>query len=79
MAAERAEPSVMHGVGQVVGGILWELPKAVLDGTMTGPPVVGTAMGVLGGTVRALQRTAAGLVEIASAFDPWSIKRKPAE
>ena len=72
LAAEPArEPKFMHGVGQVVRGVVLELPKAVLGGTVDGPPVVGTAMGLLGGTVRALQVTAAGLVEMAQGFHPF--------
>ena len=70
------EPSVAHGAGQVVRGTVFELPKAVLGGTLEGPPVVGTAMGLLGGTIRALQVTAAGLVEMAQGFHPFE-EREP--
>lgn len=71
------EPSFMHGAGQVVGGILLELPKTVVHATMTEPPIVGTLVGLLGGTARALQVTVGGFVEMASAFDPWGNKKRP--
>ena len=77
LAAEPAsEPSVAHGAGQVVKGVVVELPKAVLEGTVDGPPVVGTAIGLLGGTVRALQVTVAGLVEMAQGFHPFEERRR---
>ena len=74
--AEQSEPSFMHGLGQVVGGVLLELPKTVVQATLDGPPVVGTAVGLLAGASRALQTTVGGLVEIVSGFDPWGTKRK---
>ena len=75
-AEQQDEPSFMHGVGQVVAGILFELPKTVLDATLTSPPVIGTAVGLLAGTARALQKTTAGVVEMAAGFNPWGITRR---
>ena len=74
-AKRNAEPSVMHGAGQVVGGLLFELPRTLLDATLTGPPVVGTAVGLLAGTARALQVTVSGLLEMSAGFDPWGAKK----
>ena len=74
-AETQSDPSFLHGVGQVIAGVLFELPKTVLDATLTGPPVAGTLVGVLAGTARALQTTAAGVVEMAAGFNPWGIKR----
>ena len=72
---QSAEPNFMHGVGQVVGGVLIELPKTVIDATMTGPPIVGTIVGLFAGTARALQVTAAGVVEVSQGFNPWGTKK----
>jgi len=72
----KPELSFMHGVGQVIAGVLVELPKTVLEATLNGPPVVGTAVGLLAGTARALQTTVGGLVEMAAGFDPWQTKRR---
>ncbi len=74
-AEAKPDPSFLHGVGQVVAGVVFELPKTVLDATLTEPPVIGTAVGLLAGTARALQVTTAGLVEMAAGFDPWGIKK----
>ena len=75
-AEQRAEPSVVHGAGQVVKGLVVELPKGVLQGTVDGPVVVGTMVGLLGGAVRALQVTAAGLVEMVQGFHPFEEHRR---
>ena len=74
-AEAKPDPSFLHGVGQVVAGVIFELPKTVLDATLTEPPVIGTAVGLLAGTARALQVTMAGLVEMAAGFDPWGTKK----
>jgi hypothetical protein len=73
-AAAQDEPSFLHGAGQVVAGLLFELPKTVLDATLNGPPVVGTAVGLLGGVARALQTTVGGVVEMAAGFHPWGTR-----
>ena len=74
-AATKPEPSFLRGVGKVIAGVVLELPKTVVDATMTGPPVIGTAVGLLAGTSRAIQTTVGGLVEMAAGFDPWRIKQ----
>lgn len=75
-AAPKRAPDFRHGLGQVVGGLTFVLPWTVLEATAEGPPVVGTAVGLLAGTMRALQTVASGLGEMASAFDPWGSKRR---
>ena len=75
-AATQAEPSVWHGIAKVVGGMIFELPRTVIEATSEGPPVVGTMVGLLAGTARAFQTTVGGLVEISTAFDPWGSKRR---
>ena len=74
-AMAQSEPNFLHGVGQVVAGLVFELPKTVLDATLTGPPIAGTVVGLLAGTARALQTTVGGLVEMAAGFDPWGAKK----
>ena len=71
-AAQKAEPSFMHGFGQVLSGVFLELPRTTLEATRKGPPVVGTMVGLLAGMARALQKTVAGLGEMAAGFNPWS-------
>ena len=76
IAAEEPEPSFLHGVAQVFGGLLFELPKTVLEATLEGPPVVGTAIGLLAGAARAAQKTVGGVVEMSAGFDPWGTKKR---
>jgi hypothetical protein len=76
-AEERREPTVTHGAGQVMKGVVVELPKTVIEATMEGPVVVGTMVGLLAGTARALQVTTAGLVEMAAGFHPFEERRQP--
>lgn len=76
LAAEpKPDPSFMHGLGKTVGGVVLEFPKAVLQGTLDGPPVVGTVLGALGGLIRAAQTTFSGILEMGEGFDPWGTKR----
>ena len=75
-ADQQADPSFLHGLGQVVGGVLFELPKTVLDATLTGPPIAGTIVGLFAGTARAMQVTVAGLVEVSQGFDPLGAKKR---
>jgi hypothetical protein len=74
-ADSKSEPSVLHGAGRVVGGLLFELPRTVIEATLSSPPVVGTLVGLLAGTARALQQVVGGFVEISAGFDPWGTKR----
>jgi hypothetical protein len=70
------EPSFLHGAGQALAGLTFEWPKNILTGTLEGPPVVGTAFGILGGAARAAQKTVGGIVEMSQGFDPWGVKRR---
>ena len=60
----------------VVTGPL-ELPKQMIVGTMTGPPIIGTLAGVVTGafsavgtTLRGVAEVAAGTVNLGSALAP---------
>ena len=75
-AEEQADPNFLNGLGKAIDGLVLELPKTVLEGTLAGPPVVGTVMGALGGIARAGQKTFAGFMEMSAGFDPWGTKRK---
>ena len=69
------DPSFLHGLGKMIDGIVLELPKNMLEGTLDGPPVVGTLLGALGGIARAGQKTVSGFLEMGAGFDPWGAKR----
>jgi hypothetical protein len=74
-AAAPEEPSVLRGAAQVVGGPLVEFPKTVLDATFTGPPLVGTLVGVAAGIAKGLQTSVAGVIEIAAGVKRWGASR----
>jgi len=74
-AANEPKPSFLHGVGQVVGGLVVEMPKTVLESTLSGPPVAGLLIGLLAGVARALEMTFKGVQEISTSFNPWAVKR----
>lgn len=76
-AQQQSDPSFMHGLGKMIDGLVLEWPKTVLEGTLAGPPVVGTLMAALGGLASASQKTVSGLMEMSAGFDPWGTKRKP--
>ena len=73
--AQQREPRFIHGFGEVLAGIFWEPPKTVLDATLTGPPVVGTAVGIVGGLSRGIHRVVRGLREIDQVIRPHRGKR----
>jgi len=73
---QQSDPSFLHGLGKVIDGVVLEFPKTVLEGTLAGPPVVGTVLAALGGIASAGQKTFSGLMEMSAGFDPWGIKRK---
>ena len=74
-AEQKSDPSFLHGLGKMIDGVVLEFPKNVLEGTLDGPPVVGTVLGGLGGIIRASQKTVAGFIEMGAGFDPWGTKR----
>ncbi len=73
---QQADPSFLHGLGKMIDGLVLEFPKTVLEGTLAGPPVVGTVLAALGGIASAGQKTFSGLMEMSAGFDPWGTKRK---
>jgi len=64
-------PRFMHGLGQVFGGVVVELPKTVLEATLSEPPVIGTLVGILAGTAKAVQTTAGGIHEMSNGLHGW--------
>ncbi len=74
--ASEQDPSFGHGLGKMVGGVIFEWPKTIVDATLTGPPVAGTVVGIIAGAARAAQTVVAGAVEMGAGFDPWGSKRR---
>ena len=74
-SAASEPPSILHGVGEVIGGIFLDWPKAILQATAVHPPVIGTTVGIIAGACGAVQHIVNGLKEVAVAFNPWGISR----
>ena len=63
-----AEAAVFRGIGEIIAGV-FHVPMAILAGTFTGPPVVGTLLGAVNGVTGGLGLVAHGVLELAaSAF-----------
>ena len=65
LSASTAEAAIVRGIQEVVGGI-FQLPLSILAGTFNGPPVVGTLMGALSGTLKGVGLVAHGALELAA-------------
>ena len=60
-----AEAAVFRGIAKIIGGV-FQVPAAILSGTFTGPPVVGTLFGAVNGAVGGLGMVASGVLDLAS-------------
>ena len=69
----KPKQSVLGGAGKVVGGVLFDLPKTVIEATSIAPPLI--IVGMVAGPIRAAQVTWHGFKEMSDAFDPWGIKQ----
>lgn len=64
-------PASAHA-GHLADGIVnvlsapFEIPKHIVVGTLTGPPILGTVVGAFGGAFSAVGRTLRGVGEIAT-------------
>ena len=50
LAVPPAEAAIVRGVQKIIAGV-FTLPLSVLAGTFNGPPLVGTLMGAVNGTM----------------------------
>lgn len=64
------DPTVLHGVGKIVHGIVFEPVMTLLDSTMRHPPVVGTLVGIFAGVLTGLQMSTEGVKELYLAMSP---------
>lgn len=64
-----AHADLFRGLAYLVGGVL-EIPRAVLAGTFSGPPLIGTAAGLLTGTFNSALYLVKGTLEVAGTAVP---------
>lgn len=65
LAAPAHAGNLAQGIVDVISGPL-ELPRQIVAGTFTGPPLLGTLAGVLTGVFSAVGTTLRGVGELAS-------------
>ena len=57
-----AQAGLVRGIMYIIGGVL-EVPRSTLAGTFSGPPIVGTLVGAVNGTLRGLGLVTRGVLE----------------
>ncbi len=67
--APSAKADVLRGIMDVLSGVL-VVPLSTLEGTFSGPPVIGTAFGALNGVVNGVSLVAQGAFELAASAVP---------
>ena len=71
-----AEADILRGLLRIIGGVL-EVPRATLAGTFSGPPILGTAVGLLAGTLHGVGMVAGGALETVISAVPFAAKLAP--
>jgi len=61
--ASPASASLGAGLAYLIGGV-FEPVRQTLAGTFGGPPILGTVVGLLGGTLRGVMMVARGALEL---------------
>lgn len=64
-AASPAEARLGRGLSKIIGGV-FQLPLGILGGTLSGPPVIGTAFGAVQGALNTVGLLASGTLELAA-------------
>lgn len=59
----KAYANPVSAITKVVGGIL-QVPVSIIVGTVSGPPIVGTLLGAVNGTLHGVGMVASGLLEL---------------
>ena len=63
--APPAEANIVRGVQKIVAGV-FQIPISILGGTFSGPPIVGTLMGAINGTIQGVGLVASGALDLAA-------------
>ena len=74
--AQPARADIVGGAADIVVGAL-SLPFEILKGTLTGPPVVGTLIGAVNGSIHTVGYATRGLFRIAQGAVPLVMKLLP--
>ena len=69
VAAPLAHADLLRGVGKIVSGV-FAVPLSTLAGTVSGPPIIGTLLGAISGTVNGVGLVVGGAFEVAASAIP---------
>ena len=58
-----AQANPISAVSKVVAGVL-QVPISIIVGTFSGPPIVGTLLGAVNGTIQGVGMVASGVLEL---------------
>lgn len=72
----RADNNLIGGIADIVGGAL-SLPVGILQGTMSGPPILGTLGGAVGGALNTISLTTRGVFRLIGVAIPLAAKIAP--
>ena len=75
-ATPEAHAGIISGVQKIVMGVL-PIPVSTLMGTFSGPPILGTVMGALNGTISGVGLVLGGVFDIASGAIPLAKAAAP--
>lgn len=64
-----AHADIIRGIANLIGAV-FEIPRATLAGTFSGPPILGTAVGLLSGTFNSVTMVASGALELLGSAIP---------
>ena len=71
-----AEAGIVRGIGSIVAGV-FALPVNIIQGTFSGPPVLGTLIGAVNGTINTVTLLAGGTLDILSDAVPLAQAAAP--
>lgn len=71
-----AEAGLLRGLQYLAAGV-FEIPRSVLVGTLSGPPILGTAFGAVGGAMRTVGYALGGTLELLGTAIPLAKKAVP--
>ena len=69
LCAPPAHADIIRGLTKILTGVL-TLPVSIITGTFSGPPVLGTVLGVVNGAVGGVTMVASGLLDLAASAVP---------
>ena len=75
-APAAAHADIVRGLKYLIGGV-FAIPMQTLVGTFSGPPIIGTIGGLLGGTMTGLGMIARGTMDVAASAVPLAMKAAP--